>query len=252
MDRQNEKIDVLGVLFDNVTRNQALEKLLLFLAKNEPHVVITANPEFVMEARKNNPFKKLINDAELVVADGIGIVIASRIMRKALPERVAGCDLMFELFDHIKDTNYTAYFLGGAVGVTDIAKAKMERKYEGLKIIGTSNGYFDKEQEKIIVEEIKTLKPDILLVGLGFPRQELWIDKYKNELGVKILVGVGGSFDVMAEKVQRAPESFRNLGLEWFYRLLKEPKRIGRMMQLPLFMIVVIINQFVKTDNSHM
>lgn len=250
MSKQNEKINVLDIYFDNVTSNQALEKLLIFLSKNEPHVVITANPEFVMEARNNHSFQKVINNSELVVADGIGVVLASKIMRTPLPERVAGCDLMFDLFEYIKNTKYTVYFLGGAVGVTDIAKAKMERKYAGLKIVGTSNGYFDSEQEKIIVQEIKTLKPDILLVGLGFPRQEMWIDKHKNELGVKILVGVGGSFDVMAEKVQRAPESFRKLGLEWFYRLLKEPKRIVRMMQLPLFVIVVIIEEINKIFNK--
>lgn len=233
--------NILGVPFNNVTYNEAVNILLSFLKEQKNHMVFTPNPEMVMSAKKDKEFNKILNSADLVVPDGIGIVIASKINRKKLKERVAGYDLVQKLFEKIKDTDYTVYFLGAAPHIAEAAKKNMEKKYHGIKIIGVHDGYFDKKKEKIIIDEIKNLKPDILLVGLGVPRQEKWIYSNKNNLPVKISIGVGGSFDVMSGNIKRAPKIFIKLGMEWFYRLLQQPQRFVRMLQLPLFIVEVII-----------
>lgn len=235
--------EILNVPFDTLTNKEALNRLLLYLNEDKNHIVITPNPEIVIEANKDRDFMNIIKKADLVIPDGIGVVIASKLNKVKIKERVAGYDLTQSLFEKIKYTGHTVYFFGGGKGVTLVAKEKMEQKHKGLKIIGVADGYFDENREKIIIEEIKNLKPDVLLVGLGAPKQEKWIYKNKDILPVKISICVGGSFDGMSGTVKRAPIVFRKMGLEWFYRLLKQPSRIVRMMRLPLFMILVIKNK---------
>ena len=156
---------------------------------------------------------------------------------------MAGYDLMLGVFDKMKDMGKTAYFFGGAPGIADRAKEAIEEKFPGLKVVGTANGYFDKKREEEIIAEINELKPDLLLVGIGFPKQEKWIYDHIKELNIKAAAGVGGSFDGWCGNVPRAPEFFIDHNMEWFYRLMKQPSRIGRMMQLPLFMLVVVKNK---------
>lgn len=234
------KIDILGVGVDAYDKKEALDTLLIFLKEEKNHTVFTPNPEIVIEAEKDKKLMNILNAADMVVADGIGIVWASRFAQKRLHERVAGFDLLLALFEQIKTEDYSLYFFGGAPGVAQKAKKIMRRKYKGLKIIGVQDGYFDEEKEKLIIEDIKTKKPDILLVGLGVPKQEKWIDAHK-ELPVKISMGVGGSFDAMAGTFKRAPEFFLRHNLEWLYRLLKQPKRIKRQLRLPLFAVKVML-----------
>ncbi len=231
---------ILGVKFNNVTHSEAVGILRGFLEEDKCHAVFTPNPEIVMAARADKEFMEILNGADLVVPDGIGVVIASKLTKEKLKERVAGYDLIQGLFSEIKNKNYTVYFFGGAPGVAMEAKRKMEQVHKGLKIIGVFDGYFDEEKEKLIIEDIKNKKPDILLVGLGAPKQEKWIYNHKNELPVKICAGVGGSFDGMSGKVKRAPDFFIKLGLEWFYRLLRQPSRFFRMLKLPLFLLAVL------------
>ena len=231
---------ILGVKFNNVSHVEAVGLLECFLEEDKCHTVFTPNPEIVMAARKDPEFMKILNEADLVVPGGIGVVIASKFSKDKLKERVAGYDLVQGIFSKIKNQNCTVYFFGGAPGVALDAKQKMEKVHRGIKISGVSDGYFDEEKEKLIIADIKDKKPDILLVGLGAPKQEKWIYKYKDELPVKICIGVGGSFDGMSGKVKRAPNIFIKLGLEWFYRLLRQPTRFFRMLKLPLFLLVVI------------
>lgn len=239
------KTEILNVPFDTLTNKESLNKLLVHLNEDKNHIVITPNPEIVIEANRDNDFMKIIKEADLVIPDGIGVVIASKLNKIKIKERVAGYDLTQNLFEKIKKTGHTVYFFGGAKGVALIAKEKMELMHKGLKIIGVSDGYFNEEREKIIIEEIKKLKPDILLIGLGAPKQEKWIYKNKDILPVKVSICVGGSFDGMSGTVKRAPVIFQKMGLEWFYRLIKQPSRIIRMMRLPLFMILVIKNKII-------
>jgi len=233
--------NVLGIKFDSVTMDEALETCLKFLNGKDPKSIYTVNPEIVMKGKEDESFKKVVNDGDLVIADGIGVVIASKIIKKPLPERVAGYDLVQNIFRKIKNTELTVYFFGAAPGVAEQAKKNMMNLYNGLKIIGTHSGYYNLEEEKKMIEEIKKLKPDLLLVGLGAPKQEKWIDKHINELGVKVCIGVGGSFDVMSGNVKRAPKIFIKLGLEWFYRLITQPTRFVRMLKIPMFLIEVIL-----------
>lgn len=231
---------ILGVPFINITPDEAVNKVVSYLNRKEKSIIFTPNPEMVMEARKDREFMKVLNSSTINVPDGIGIVYASKFMPIKIEHRVAGYDLMLGVFDRMKDMGKTAYFFGGAPGIADRAKYAIEERFPGLKIVGTANGYFDREREKEIIAEINELKPDLLLVGIGFPKQEKWIYYHIDDLNIKVAVGVGGSFDGWCGHVPRAPKFFINHNLEWFYRLLKQPSRIKRMMQLPLFMLVVI------------
>lgn len=232
------RINILGIQFDNINMKEAVEKAIDFTNQEDTKIIFTPNPEIVIEAHNNPSLGNVINEADMVVADGIGVVIGSRIIKRPLPERVAGFDLVQNLFKEIKYTGKTVYFFGAAPKVAEMAASKMEELHKGLKIIGTHDGYFDNDEE--IIREINSLKPDILLVGLGAPKQEFWIYNNKNNLDVKLCIGVGGSFDGMAGKVKRAPKLFRKLGLEWFYRLITQPTRAKRMMRLPIFLKKVV------------
>ncbi len=235
---------ILGVPFADITPEEAVEKAVSYLNNNGKSMIFTPNPEMVMEARKNEEFMEILNASTMNVPDGIGIVYGSKFTSSPIKHRVAGYDLVQDVFDKMKDMGKTVYFFGGAPGIADRAKEAMEAKHKGLKVVGTANGYFDDKREKEIIAEINELKPDLLLVGIGYPKQEKWIYTHIKDLNIKTAVGVGGSFDVMSGNVKRAPKFFINHGLEWFYRLITQPSRFVRMMQLPLFMLVVIKSKF--------
>lgn len=238
------KVNILNIPFDNISNKDALNKLLEFLNEEENHLLITPNPEIVMEAQNNELLFNIINEADLVIPDGIGVVLASILLNDRIQERVAGCDLISELFNYIKDTEETVYLLGGKPGVAKKAKSLMEEKYKNINIVGVHHGYFDNAEELLIVNEIKNLKPSILLVGLGCPRQEEWIYKNKDILPVKISAGIGGSIDVMSGNIKRAPMIFRKLNLEWLHRIILEPSRIVRVKKIPLFFLKVIKSKY--------
>lgn len=234
-----EKINILGTYIHSITRAEATTFIVEALQEKRKASVFTPNPELIMEAYDNETFRDVLNKGDLVVADGIGVVIGSKIISNPLPERVAGYDMIQDVFKQIAETKLSVYFLGAGKGVTEIAKEKMEYTYKGLKIVGVHHGYFDDDDK--MIEIINKANPDLLLVGLGAPRQETFITEHREQLCASVMVGVGGSFDGMAGKVKRAPDLFIKLGLEWFYRLLLQPSRIGRMMKLPLFLFKVII-----------
>lgn len=234
---------ILDVPFDALTMAEAVEKVMGFLADDKQHYICTPNPEIVMEAQHDKELMKILREADLVVPDGIGVVWASRYSEILLTERVAGYDLTQNIFSRIAGKNESVYFFGGAPGVASTAARQMKKVYPGLKIVGGHNGYFDAEEEKKIIADIKRLSPSILLVGLGAPKQEKWIYEHLEEVGAKVAIGVGGSFDVMAGNVKRAPKLFRKLGLEWFYRLITQPTRWRRMMRLPKFALIVLRKQ---------
>ena len=229
------KVEILGVKFDNVSMEEAVNTCEGFLKQEKGHLIVTPNPEIVMKAKDDMEFKEIINTAELVIPDGIGIIKAGKILNTPLKERVAGYDLICNLLEKHGDGSASFYFFGSKPGFAEEAKQKVEAKYPHIKIVGSHTGYFKPEEEIDIMNEIRRLKPDILLVGIGFPRQEKLIDKYKSEGFFKIGIGCGGSIDVLAGEVKRAPKLFIKLHLEWFYRLLKEPTRFKRMLVLPQF-----------------
>ena len=234
-----DKIDILGVPIDNVTMEEAVTKVSQFVASPDSHTIFTPNPEIVMLAKDNDRLFSILKKASLIVPDGIGVVIASKMQAGAtLKERVAGYDLVQNTMKQAVQKGYKYYFLGSKPGVANEAAKKMREMYPGIQIVGTQDGYFKPEQTAEIIETINASRANILLVALGAPKQEIWIDENRALLKhVKVLIGVGGSLDVMAGVAKRAPVVFQKVGLEWFYRLLMQPSRITRMLVLPQFII---------------
>lgn len=231
-----EKINVLDIHFDNVNMEEAIEKCKEFLKNDKGNLIVTPNPEIVMKAKDNEDFKKIINEASLVIPDGIGIIKGAKILETPLKERVAGYDLICNLLELGKDGDISFYFWGSKPGIAEIAKQKLEEKYPKIKILGTDDGYFDENKKKEIVERIKNAKPDVLLVGIGAYKQEKTINELLDLNIFKIGIGCGGSIDVLSGTVKRAPKLFIKMHCEWLWRLLKQPSRLPRMMVLPKFL----------------
>ncbi|MGI1689973.1 WecB/TagA/CpsF family glycosyltransferase [Thermoanaerobacter uzonensis] len=238
-----ERLDIFGVPIDRVTMKQAVEILKNFLQEDRLHIVATPNPEIVMMAQKDKEYMEILNNTDLNVPDGSGIVFASKVFKNPLSERVAGFDLMMEFIKDISSRDIKIYLLGSAPQIAEQARVNLEKLYPSVKIVGTHHGYFTQEEENKIIEEINNKGVEVLFVALGAPKQEKWIYKNRNKLKVKIAMGVGGSFDVIAGKAKRAPYLYRKLGLEWLYRLIKEPWRYKRMMALPKFALKVLLHK---------
>lgn len=236
-----DKVNILGVWVDMVNVSRAADRIMQFFNEDGLHKVYTPNSEIIMAAYKDDNFKNVLNSAELLTADGIGVVYASKILGKPIAERAAGYDIACEVLDRIKGNSHGVFLFGGKPGVAETAKEKLEERYPGIKISGCRNGYFKPEEEQSIVEEINNSGADLIFVCLGAPKQELWIDKYKDSLKANVAMGVGGSLDVFAGTALRAPEFYCKHGLEWFYRLMKQPSRAGRMMALPKFGLTVLL-----------
>jgi len=237
--------NILGIPFHALSFKQAIDKLENWVDESHNHIVVTPNPEAVMQARRNTDFSEALKSADLRLADGIGILFASKFLKQPLPSRVRGYDITICLFDRLNATGetFTAYFLGAIPGVAEVAKKAMEEKYQFLKVVGYSHGYFSDGEENLILEDINRLAPDILIVCLGMPRQEIWATTHRN-INTRITLCVGGTLDVMAGTVQLAPAFMRRIGLEWLYRLFRQPSRAKRMLDLPRFVMTVILDRF--------
>ena len=233
------KVDILGVKVASLTMREAVAAVLDFVEKRDPIIVATANAEMIMNATHDTALNQVLDEAALVVPDGAGTVWAAHHLGYKMPERVAGYDLVQELLKIAPQKKLKIFFFGSAPGVADLAKKKAETLYPGVAIVGTRNGFFTTKDEPDIIREIKAAKPDILLAALGVPKQEKWLYKYHKELGVPVSIGVGGTFDVMAGVMQRAPLWMQKAKLEWLFRGLKQPKRAGRLMALPKFVLKV-------------
>ena len=236
-----DKVNILGVWVDMVNIPRAVDKIMQFFDDDGLHKVYTPNSEIIMAAYKDDNFRDILNDAELLTADGIGVVYASKILGKPITERAAGYDILCEILERIKGTSRSVFLFGGKPGVAELAEEKLKERFPGIVIAGTRNGYFKPEEEEDIVSQINSSGAELLLVCLGAPKQELWINKYKDKLNVKVAMGVGGSLDVFAGTALRAPDFYCKHGLEWFYRLMKQPSRAGRMLALPKFGFTVLI-----------
>ena len=236
-----EIINIRGVNFCNVTLDEAADWVNEVLSDQPelPRAVYTPNSEIVQLCIEQNEYYDLINSADLIIPDGIGVIKASRILSTPLKEKVAGIELGERTLAIAANKGYSIYFLGAKPGVAELAAQKMREKYPALTVAGVHDGYFKKEGEEneAVLTEIRAAAPDVLYVCLGVPAQEKWIAANRADLSpVKLCLALGGSLDVWAGNVKRAPKSFIKLGLEWFYRLCCEPRRIGRMMKLPKFL----------------
>lgn len=241
-----KKVNVLNVPVDAINMEETVDLVPVFIGERTSHIIVTANAEMVMQATEDEELYNILVQADLVLADGIGVVWAARHQGSRLPERVAGADLVNRLLETAAARGYKVFFLGAAPGVAEQAAQRVRSRYKNIEICGTRDGYFTPETEPAVIAAVKEASPDILLAGLGVPRQEKWLWKHKDILGVPVCIGVGGVIDVLAGVTQRAPVWMQKSGLEWLYRLVKQPWRIGRMMALPRFVLRVLSGGKVK------
>ncbi len=237
-----DKVNILGVKIDKVTIDEAVERIIGFTDEDCVHTVFTPNSEIIMSAYRDESIKSILNSASLLTADGIGVVKAAQIVRNPIKERAAGYDISIRLMERMEKEGKSLYLFGSKPEIVKTAYEKLKEKHPALNISGYSDGYFDKEKEAEIINDINEKNPDVVFVCLGCPKQEKWIAENKDKLRCKVLIGLGGCLDVYAGYVKRAPDIFIKLNLEWFYRLLKEPKRFVRMLDLPKFALKVILH----------
>ncbi len=230
--------DILGVTFDNVTMEEALSRLSAMVEEKTPGYVVTPNAEMVYASGENPELRELISRAALVVPDGVGVTMASRILGRPLRARVPGVDLGYRFAGVCAEKGFRLFLLGAKPGVAEDAAAKLKEVFPGLIIAGTQDGYFS--DEAAVVDKIRAARPDAMLVCLGCPRQESFMARNLEALSPIVMLGLGGSIDVYAGCVRRAPKIMQKMGLEWFYRLCREPWRARRMAKLPLFLCAAV------------
>ena len=231
---------ILGVPVVPYTMDEAVAKLTGETLAKKRNFVVTANAEIIMMAQEDSEYKELLSEtADLVLPDGAGTVWAGNYLGYRIPERVAGYDLYLRLLEEAAKKNIAVYFFGGKPGIAEAAAAEGKRRWPGLTVAGCRNGYFSAEEEAVIIENINRSGAAMLFAALGAPKQEKWLAKFREQLKPELLMGIGGSFDVLAGKVQRAPKWMQDARLEWLFRLLKQPSRFGRMLALPKFVFAV-------------
>lgn len=249
----DNSISILGVKINALNLEQALEKVKIFINSNRTNLVVTPNPEFLLCARKNEPFKRILNAADLSLPDGAGLVWAARYLGLPRVTRLTGTDFVWQLTRYASENNLSIYLLGGERGVAKKAAQSLMTQFPRLKIVGATSGYDQQSRmrdDAKLVSLINRARPDILLVALGAPNQELWISRNKDKFNsVRVAMGVGGAFDYLAKVVPRAPQFMRSAGLEWLFRLIIQPSRIKRIYNAVIkFPIIIIFKSFSKTN----
>lgn len=239
--RGRPSVSILGVRVDDVTYEEALAHVERCVAGGDPHQIATVNVEFIMAARRSSAFRQVLAQASLCVPDSVGVVWAARRQGHSLRQRVAGVDLVERIAARGAERGWRIYFLGAAPGVAEQAAAVLSARYPGLKVAGCYAGSPRPEQEDEIVGWVRAARPDVLLVAYGAPRQDLWVARNQARIGVPVALGVGGSFDFIAGVAKRAPRWVRRAGLEWLYRLIRQPWRLRRQLVIPHFMLLVLL-----------
>lgn len=226
------KTEILGVNFDALSQQEMVHTAASLIEGGGFHYAVTPNPEFLLAAQKNDAFRAALNQADLSMPDGIGVVYASKILGRPLNGRVPGIDFADQLMAWMAQNGKRLFLLGSKPGIADMAAVNLRQRHRGLNICGTHDGYF--KEDGPVITTVRDAQPDVVLVCLGAPKQELWMAQNGPATNAKFMVGLGGALDVFAGVTERAPERWQKLGLEWLYRLLKDPKRVGRMAKLPL------------------
>lgn len=229
------KVDVLGVLFDKVTMAQAVSRALALMKERRGAYVCTPNPEIVWACHRHADRMEAVRGADLILADGVGILLGAKILQRPLPERVTGYDFCCALLGSMEGS---VFFLGGKPGVARRAAEKVQSEYPGLRICGWSDGFFS--DEEALVTQIRAAAPDFLVVCLGTPKQEFFMQRLAGLPEIGLMAGLGGTLDVLVGDIPRAPEFFIRHKIEWLYRLWREPKRIKRQIRLPLYLLAVV------------
>lgn len=233
-------LSILGVNVHRVSHQQTLALLDVFAISSELHHIVTVNPEFCVQALTNADFRHVLNQADLALPDGVGLVCAAKLLGKPLKGRVTGVDVVASVASLAVGRGFRLFFLGAAPGVAEAAAKALEDRNPGLRIAGCYVGSPRSEEDDDIVARVNAVRPHFLFVAFGAPQQELWISRNRTRLQVAVAMGVGGSFDYVSGRVSRAPTWMRRFGLEWLYRLWREPWRWRRMLRLPYFVWLVL------------
>ena len=232
------KTDIMGLQFDNITMVEAMDAAKALLQGEHAARVVTPNAEIAYEALHDENMRTLLNSAELMLPDGAGVVLASKILKTPLKQNVAGVDFADGLLGVLETTGQSLYLLGSKPGIGELAAQKMMQKHPRLRIAGIADGYF--QDEAPVIDKINASGADVLFVCLGAPKQEQFMARHQKALHVKLMAGLGGTLDSFAGTVKRAPKWMIRLNLEWLYRLIKEPKRFKRMLRLPKYLWAVV------------
>lgn len=245
-----EETKILGVKINSPDPNELIEKINLFLDEDKSHYIVTTNPEFIIEATKDNEFKKILNEADLSLADGFGIKLVSWLKGKNI-KRISGVDLMLRICQIAEQKNSSIFLLGSLEDTAERAALKLVEKFNNLNIVGAEEGikfkiqnldYIKKNEE--LLKRINKVKPDIIFVAFGAPKQEKWIYENKAKIpSLKLAMGVGGTFDFIAKKIKRAPKIWRLAGLEWLWRLIMQPWRLFRIIKAVIYFPYLFIKR---------
>lgn len=235
-----DRVYILGIGIDNLAEEEALQRIEEFVESGLPHQVVTVNPEFLVVAQEDHQFQEVLNEADLAVPDGVGLLWAARFLGKPLKGRVTGVELVRSLSKIAEEKGYRIFLLGAGEGVAQAAAEVLQNECPQLMIAGTYAGSPALEEEEDIAEKITAAKPNMLFVAYGFPQQDIWIRRNVSRMRVPMAMGVGGAFDYISGTVRRAPAWMCRLGLEWLYRLIRQPWRWRRMLRLPRFVWLVL------------
>lgn len=232
------EVRLLGVRLDRVTMAEAMDRVEQFMREDTPHMIVTSDATGLMKAQDDEELRRIVNEADLVTADGAGVILSARLLNLALDARVSGCDMVGEISRVAARLGRSVYLLGAAPGVAQKAAENLQKMAPGLLVAGCRDGYFGPDDEPGLIAEISEKHPGALFVALGIPRQEKWIKAHMAELGVPVCIGIGGSFDVISGLKRRAPLWMQRTGLEWLYRVMKEPSRLPRLVALPRIIVM--------------
>lgn len=232
-------VEMFGLSISSMDMDATVEYLVCAVSSGKPHQVVTINPIMIMDGLANPERMKVFREAELLVPDGAGVVWAASRLGTPVAERVPGIELMHRLLEEADRRHWRIYLLGASEDVIVAARDRLKQKYPGALFAGYHHGFFTEEEDEQIVEHIRAAKPHLLFMASSTDKQEPWISRYREALGVPVVMGVGGSFDIAAGKLKRAPQWMRRMRIEWLYRLIQEPSRYKRMLALPKFMAVV-------------
>jgi N-acetylglucosaminyldiphosphoundecaprenol N-acetyl-beta-D-mannosaminyltransferase len=235
-----DSIPLLGIRVDHVTMEQTLRLIDEFVRDDGSHHIVTLDSSMAVMAQTDAELRSIVRDADVVTPDSAGILWAARRVGTDLTDRVSGVDIVARVCERSARTRQRIYFLGAGPGVGQLAAERLGEQYPGCLIVGTQHGYFGEADNAAVVSAIREQHPDILFVALGIPKQEKWIARHRSSLGVPVMIGVGGSLDVHSGRVKRAPAWAQRLSVEWLYRVLQNPRKLGKVMTLPRFALLVL------------